>query len=361
MSSTWNKPVVTPSKPLITTIIPTYRRPQLLRRAIRSVLAQTYLNFCVCVYDNASGDETESVVREFMKCDSRVRYIQRSENIGAFRNFNDAMRRVSTPFLSVLCDDDVVLSCFFELALAGFTGNPQAGFSATTTLEIDPQGRVRSAHLLHWRPGVYSPPEGVLAMLEHGQPVFTGVLIRREVLAEVGYLDETVGNPADWDLELRIAARFPIVVCREPGAIFSIHAQSTSSHERVDDIFPAWARVLEKLRKNEDIPPPLRSQAAQLLHHRIQERLYQGALRDIVHGEWGEAEKAIDILRNHCHLTLRSSLLSIIAGTCRLIPPAHVLVKGVHALKSFVVSVVPDPSGKQLQRSYGAYVRYLEL
>ena len=84
---------VSDSKPLITTIIPTYRRPRLLQRALRSVLAQSYPNFCVCVYDNASGDETERVVREFMKYDSRVQYIQRSENIGAARNFDDAMRR----------------------------------------------------------------------------------------------------------------------------------------------------------------------------------------------------------------------------------------------------------------------------
>jgi glycosyltransferase involved in cell wall biosynthesis len=55
------------TKPLITTIIPTYRRPKLLRRAIKSVLNQTYLHFQVCVYDNASGDETAEVVSELAK------------------------------------------------------------------------------------------------------------------------------------------------------------------------------------------------------------------------------------------------------------------------------------------------------
>jgi len=51
-------------EPLITTIIPTYRRPKLLRRAIKSVLGQTFPHFQVCVYDNASGDETPDVVAE---------------------------------------------------------------------------------------------------------------------------------------------------------------------------------------------------------------------------------------------------------------------------------------------------------
>ena len=62
------------SAPLITTIIPTYRRPKLLQRAIRSVLNQTYPHFQVCIYDNASGDDTAAVVAEIAKGDPRVKY-----------------------------------------------------------------------------------------------------------------------------------------------------------------------------------------------------------------------------------------------------------------------------------------------
>ena len=60
--------------PMITTIIPTYRRPKLLRRAILSVLNQTYTNIQVCVFDNASGDETALVVAELARMDNRVKY-----------------------------------------------------------------------------------------------------------------------------------------------------------------------------------------------------------------------------------------------------------------------------------------------
>jgi glycosyltransferase involved in cell wall biosynthesis len=346
---------VSDSKPLITTSIPTYRRPRLLRHAIRSVLAQTYPNFNLCVYDNASGDETESVVREFMKYDPRVQFIQRSENIGAFRNFDDAIRRVSTPFLSILSDDDVILPGFYELALQGFAGHPEAGFSATTTLEIDTQGRVRDAHLLHWLPGVYPPPEGVLAMLEHGQPALPGVLFRRAVLDEVGFFDETVGNPGDWDLELRIGARFPIVICREPGAIFCIHAQSTSSYERVDDIFPAWVRLLQKLGRNTDIPPGPRGRATQLLHHRIEERLYRGALRDIAHGEWSEAEKAIAVLNDHFDLGRRLGVLRALARCCRRLPPSRLVLRSLFDFRrSF-----EELKGRKKQAEFAHYSKFL--
>lgn len=48
----------------ITTVLPTYCRPALLRRAILSALGQKFSDIQVLVLDNASGDETEAVVRE---------------------------------------------------------------------------------------------------------------------------------------------------------------------------------------------------------------------------------------------------------------------------------------------------------
>jgi glycosyltransferase involved in cell wall biosynthesis len=58
----------------ITTVIPTYRRPRLLSRAIRSVLSQNYPHLEVHVYDNGSGDGTPQVVAELAERDPRVKY-----------------------------------------------------------------------------------------------------------------------------------------------------------------------------------------------------------------------------------------------------------------------------------------------
>src|SRR4030067_3693919 len=102
------------AEPFITAIIPTYRRPKLLRRAVLSVLNQTYPHLRVCVYDNASGDETEEVVAELMQKDSRVRYHRHPENIGLFNNFNYGLQEIETSFFSLLSDDDVLVPTFYE-------------------------------------------------------------------------------------------------------------------------------------------------------------------------------------------------------------------------------------------------------
>jgi len=348
-------------KPLITTIIPTYRRPRLLGRAIRSVLAQTYPYFQVFVFDNASGDDTTKVVAEYAASDSRVKYFCRPENIGPFKNIAEALEHVETPFFSFLSDDDLLLPDMYQVTVAGIDEFPEAMISVAVTIYVDEQGRVLEVPTSGWRPGLYTPPEGMLAMLQDGHLNWTGMLFRREVLEKVGDLDEEVGNPLDLDFELRIAAHFPIVVSLRPVAMLVIHPASQSVGGTFEERYAGWLKMIRKIARDEAIPYHARRQATDTLNECLKRLLSQAVLGFIVRGEWGEVEKAIDTLRNYHHLTLRSSLLSIIARTCRSIPPAHVLLKGVRALKRFVVSVVPDPSGKQLQRSYGAYVGYLDL
>ena len=51
---------------MITVVIPTYNRSKLLRRAIKSVLNQTYKHRCVLVMDNNSSDDTEEIVNQFI-------------------------------------------------------------------------------------------------------------------------------------------------------------------------------------------------------------------------------------------------------------------------------------------------------
>jgi hypothetical protein len=208
------------SAPQITTIIPTYRRPKLLRRAIRSVLAQTYPHIQVCVYDNASGDETQSVVAELASMDTRVKYHCHPENIGAYPNFQFGLQRVDTPYFSFLSDDDVLLPEFYRLALEGLRRHPDAMFSVTDVVIVDYRYRVMEYKLRNHTDGYYDPPNGLVTIFAKGNLTWTGILFRREVKDVVGLLDGDIGAPSDTDFIYRTAARCPYVLVKRPGAVF---------------------------------------------------------------------------------------------------------------------------------------------
>ena len=66
--------------PLVSVVIPTHERAQLLKRAIQSVLDQTYDKLDILVVDDASLDNTREVVESFG--DSRIRYFRHKTNKG---------------------------------------------------------------------------------------------------------------------------------------------------------------------------------------------------------------------------------------------------------------------------------------
>ena len=353
---------MTSTKPLITTIIPTYRRPQLLQRAIRSVLAQTYPHFQVCVYDNASGDETAAVVRTLAGADHRVKYYCHTENIGAFKNFVFALERLDTRFFSILSDDDILLPSMYKLALANLEKFPEAMIWVALTIGVDNGGRVRFVATSGRNAGLHTPPEGMLSMLEVGQaPIWTGMVFRREVLEKVGSLDAKAGILFDLDFQLRVAARFPIVTSVEPGAVLLTHSASQSSTMKFEERSRGWLELIRKISSDEAIPLQARTQAAHMLNDQLRTLLSISARAFIVDGEWQRTEKTIDILRTHFHLSFQPFLLSTAARMCRSNPSLHMFLRGVRSLKRWVASILPDRKGKQLEKTYGGYARYLRL
>ncbi len=102
---------------LISVIIPTYNRAQLLPRAIKSVLNQTYSDWELIVVDDGSEDETAMVVSQFD--DSRIRYI-RKENTGAADSRNVGVSHSKGEVITFLDSDDEAFPDWLEEANQAF-------------------------------------------------------------------------------------------------------------------------------------------------------------------------------------------------------------------------------------------------
>lgn len=102
---------------LVSCIIPTHNRAQLLSRAVESVLNQTYRNIELLIIDNASSDETKSLALSYVSKDNRVRYLyySKSANAAATRNFGFA--HITGKYVAFLDDDDEWLPIKIEQQL----------------------------------------------------------------------------------------------------------------------------------------------------------------------------------------------------------------------------------------------------
>lgn len=112
--------------PKVSVVIPTHNRSSLLRRAIQSVLDQTYQDFEIIVVDDASTDDTEAVVKGF--ADERIRYVRHSENRGEAASRNTGIRLAKGEYIAGHDDDDVWLPPKLEKQVKAFEkASPKVG------------------------------------------------------------------------------------------------------------------------------------------------------------------------------------------------------------------------------------------
>ena len=109
---------------MISVLMLTYNREELVSWAIESILNQTYQNFEFIIVNNGSSDKSGIIAEEYAAQDDRVRVIHRERgNIGAGRNTGlDAARG---EYIAFLDDDDWVEPDFLEFLL-GLAQDSQA-------------------------------------------------------------------------------------------------------------------------------------------------------------------------------------------------------------------------------------------
>jgi glycosyltransferase involved in cell wall biosynthesis len=220
--------------PLITAIIPTYKRPKLLKRALRSVLAQSYPHFEILVADDASGEETDKVMQEFIKQDERVKLLKHPSNIGAIANFQKALMHATTPYVCFLADDDFFAPYFFEEAIAIFNHYPDIAFCGGGGFLIDQHYVIKgitSKGQTIPPSGYYPPPSALFAYLRSSFGIaFSALLFKRAILKEFGGFDMRIRNGADEHIISQCSGRYPVYLLTDRPFYFAFqHAGSLST------------------------------------------------------------------------------------------------------------------------------------
>lgn len=200
-------------EPLITTLIPTYQRQQSLGRAIQSVQQQSEDRIRIAVFDNASTDDTEYLVREIARYDKRVTYHRNDFNIGANANYEKAMASVTTPFFSLFADDDELKPNFYKVALNFLLANPQCGLCGGLT-EVRKTDQTTRIWPINWQDGMYAR-EDAISLLTSEHITWTSILFDSTVLKTVGKLDPMSLWYSEHNYQFRVALQYPVAFISE--------------------------------------------------------------------------------------------------------------------------------------------------
>ena len=183
----------------ISVVIPTHRRPALLRAAVGSVLAQTCPADEIIVVDDAADAATRATVEDLAASAAAsgppLRYVANPRR-GASASRNLGVAHAAGDIVALLDDDDSWAPTYLDAVRRRFEASAA---DVVLTWRVDLRGR--------WSLPVRSPREGLTAddvVATNPGAVGSNICLRREVFRRVGGFDETLPVSNDKDFFLRL-------------------------------------------------------------------------------------------------------------------------------------------------------------
>jgi glycosyltransferase involved in cell wall biosynthesis len=220
-------------------VIPTFNRPDLLTRALRSVVNQTSSDWECIVVDDASASSAADVVRRIG--DPRMTVLRHATNRGVSATINTGIQASRGQLISLLNDDDEYAPRFVERTQALFDeAPPDVGFAWTGARRRSWSGRDEERI---WPAQVQPREAALIAATTIGGGY--GLTLRRETIEHVGTFDETKPVAEDTRYFFRLVQQVDFRTV--PEVLVVIHEDSPNrlTSPTVDaDRFDAYAEIL---------------------------------------------------------------------------------------------------------------------
>jgi glycosyltransferase involved in cell wall biosynthesis len=177
---------------LVSAIIITHNRKDLLPRAVQSVMSQSYEHVEIIIVDDGSTDGTKEIVKEMIRDGADITYLRHDIPKGACAARNYGISQAKGTFIAGLDDDDEWTGRRVELMLAAY--KPKYSFICASDASISKKGRARVK-----RSGVI-----ILNDILFENVVGNQILTTKDKIMSIGGFDESMPAAQDYDTWIRL-------------------------------------------------------------------------------------------------------------------------------------------------------------
>lgn len=230
--------------PKVTIYIPTKNRLAFLKKAVESVLRQTYTNWELIVVNDASTDGTKDYLDDLSKSNPKVKVIHHHESLGACVSRNDAIFSATGTFITGLDDDDY----FARNRLENFITEWDPNFIALCTNNISVKNGIENEKTL--QPVTYIKQKDLLYFNVVNNQIFT----KTKSLQEIGGFDSQLSIWQDYECWYRLLSKGSAKKLSEPTYYFDVSDRadriSTARKEKAIESYHVFIKN-NKLSKTE--------------------------------------------------------------------------------------------------------------
>ena len=208
--------------PLVSVIINCYNGEKFLKESIESVLNQSYNNWELIFWDNQSTDNSASIIKSYK--DKRIKYFYSKAHTKLYHARNLAFERTSGEFVMFLDSDDYFLSNCLQAQLKLFESE-QVDFACADIFLKD-----QATNKISLRIGKKMPDGHVLSeLLKNYSVALPTLIIRKNILLDLKVVfNDSYNYIGDFDLVIRLAAKFKMARNNNPVSVYRIHDNNLS-------------------------------------------------------------------------------------------------------------------------------------
>ena len=221
-------------KALVSAIISTHNRQDLLIRAVKSVLSQTYNNLELIVVDDASDERADELLKEF---NLQYIYIPKEESKGGNHARNTGILAAKGEYVAFLDDDDYWLPMKIEEQMAVMEEKQCELVYCPLTLEkISTNGTIT---YIHESPNPYKSGNLNKKILYNICTTTSCILVKKDALIDIGLFDENLKFWQEYELTIRLAQRGPFYYAWKDLVVYRV---DTSDKNRLTNKFIEWRK-----------------------------------------------------------------------------------------------------------------------
>jgi glycosyltransferase domain-containing protein len=187
-------------KIIVSVIIATYNRDQYIKKAIDSVLIQTFKNLEIIVVDDSSNEETRKLISKLSEKEPRIFYIKNEKRLGFVKSLNKGIELAKGKYIARLDDDDYWSDPQkLEKQINFLEKNPDYILTGGGVIVINEEGRELRRCLCP-----ETDKEIREAMLFNCPFWHSTVVFKKDAWEKAGKYNDKVEFSDDWDLWLRM-------------------------------------------------------------------------------------------------------------------------------------------------------------
>lgn len=220
-----DKNLITSHNPLVTVMMPVRNGEKFIRKAVESILFQTFTDFELLILDDGSTDQTVDIVRSYK--DKRIRLIQNDKSLNLAEARQKSVTLSRGKYIAYLDSDDITKPSRLAVQMQFLQKNSDISAVGSWVEIIDEQGNSKGSIWKH----TTSPDIIPSILLFRNCFTQSSVLLKKECLLTTPYRS-TYWPAPDFDLWTRLSQKYRLANIPKVLTLYRVHKENSSSQKQ---------------------------------------------------------------------------------------------------------------------------------